>query len=159
MTTEQIRETVWTTIWQVYGHAPTAADYSYWVDQGKFQECLDRGIEINDPDYAVKRLQGWQSTGSDVPPYGPYANPPKPLFGPVPPYPSSTVPNGSGSTIPPEGDPTPSQTGDPASQGILEALKGIQATLDLLIGRPAPSYSASLGPFGTIVLHPMVDKQ
>lgn len=43
----------------------------YWV--GKWGELTARGQQLNDPNYAVKRLQGWQAGGGDVPRSGPYA--------------------------------------------------------------------------------------
>lgn len=79
--------------------------------------------------------------------------------------PSSTMPDGSGSTKSDPPDQTPKPPSDRGLEGILERLTAIQekldtlaATLDRLSSRPAPPYSAPLGPFGTIVLHPVDQK-
>lgn len=72
--------------------------------------------------------------------------------------PSSTMPDGSGSTKSDPPNQTPKPPSDLALEGILERLTAIQKTLDTLVGRPPVSYSAPLGPFGTIVLHPVDQK-
>jgi hypothetical protein len=49
----------------------TDADYAYWTS--KWPEMTARGVEINVPDYAWRRLIGWQATGADKAKAGPYA--------------------------------------------------------------------------------------
>jgi len=61
---------------------PTAVDWAYW--RGIMPVLFARGLEVHyggdDPGAAIRyawdRLIGWQAGGDDVPPYGPYANPP-----------------------------------------------------------------------------------
>lgn len=53
---------------------PSEIDYTYW--RAHLPELVARGQEIHIEDYAWKRLIGWQAEGLDVPPYGPYAQPP-----------------------------------------------------------------------------------
>lgn len=80
---DQIRRTVWTLEWQCYGKDRGDADY--WVS--KWQELVDRGVEIGQAQYAEHRVMGSGAGGGDVPSYGPYANPPREFFAPVPAFP------------------------------------------------------------------------
>lgn len=50
--------------------AATPAQMDYW--RGVWPGLVARGEELGMPDYAWKKLIGWQSTGGDKPHYGPY---------------------------------------------------------------------------------------
>lgn len=54
-----------------YGRSPSPGDLSYWT--GKWPELTARGQELNDPEYAWKRLLGYEAGGGDAALYGPYA--------------------------------------------------------------------------------------
>lgn len=159
MTTDQIKRAVWTLEWQAYGKDRGDADY--WVS--KWPELEARGIEIGVPDYAQRRVLGWQAGGADAPIYGEYASPPRPYFAPVPPYPND----------PPVPDPGPSVPDLGARFDVLEtklaqqtaaivavmtevvnvqrAISDVRAQLTLVQGQLAkidePVYPAYVGKF------------
>lgn len=51
--------------------APTDQDQAYW--NGKWNELTARGQQLNDPNYAWKRLIGMGASGADSAQFGPYA--------------------------------------------------------------------------------------
>lgn len=87
--TTDIKKIIWTCSWESTGHAPSDRDYEYWL--AKWPELVARGQEIGIPDYAERRLLGWQATGADAPKYGPYATPPSAVHE-VPPFPDEPPP-------------------------------------------------------------------
>lgn len=93
LTPDQVARKLWAATWGSQNRAPVDADKAYWTTD--FWNALDaHGDSMNPPhpDYAYDRAIGWQSTGADVPPYGPYAQPPTQLQ-PVPPYPGDVEAN------------------------------------------------------------------
>lgn len=93
LTADQVARKRWAAFWGTRNRAPNEQDKIYWNTQ--FWNDLDRhGLEEMNPphpNYAYDRALGWQAMGSDVPPFGPYAQPPTPLQ-PVPPYPGDEQP-------------------------------------------------------------------
>jgi hypothetical protein len=65
------RSIISTGIKQAYGRDATDQDYQYW--EGKWQELQARGQQLNDPNYAWKRLIGMDASGADAAKFGPYA--------------------------------------------------------------------------------------
>jgi hypothetical protein len=168
LTPEQVAQKLWAATWGSRNHAPTDADKAYWTPD--FWNALDAHgeNEMHPPhlNYAYDRAIGWQSTGADVPPYGPYANPPSALM-PVPPYP--------GTEPTPTPTPTPVPTPEPVVPvsvlgDIVEQLAAVKATTDmtlltvqalvaLITGLKYPPYSGKVSvPFvgdRTITLTPV----
>lgn len=54
-----------------YGHAPDQATISYW--ESHWPDLTARGAQLGDPQYAWKRLLGYEAGGTDQALYGPYA--------------------------------------------------------------------------------------
>jgi hypothetical protein len=69
------RELVRTCLWQSENREAGEQDYYYWTVEKK-AEMEERAIQLNMPDYCVKRLLGWQK--DPPPPFGPFAVPPTP---------------------------------------------------------------------------------
>ncbi len=106
MTTDQIRRLLWRWIYERQGDKPTDRDYVYWGVE-EWGGLVDRGNQIGYRSpvdgysgglaYARDRVYGWQATGVDIPPYGPWADPSTPqfkskqFFSPVPAYPGDVV--------------------------------------------------------------------
>lgn len=171
LTPEQVAQKLWAATWGSRNHAPTDADKAYWTPD--FWNALDAHgeNEMHPPhlNYAYDRAIGWQSTGADVPPYGPYANPPSALM-PVPPYPG-TEPTPPTPTPTPAPAPTPEPVVPVSVLGdIVEQLAAVKATTDmtlltvqalvaLITGLKYPPYSGKVSvPFvgdRTITLTPV----
>lgn len=133
-----------------YDRYPSEGDLTYW--HGKLPEMIARGIEIGIPDYAWKRLIGWQAGGADVARYGPYANPPNP--GPSGGWAtplvdvSDPVPAPGPVPVPP----MPPETGDPLT-AVFAALGALHEEIAVLRAVQARGLTGTLWGY-TIQLRP-----
>lgn len=126
LTAEQVARKLWAAVWGSRNRPPNDSDKSYWTTD--FWNALDKHgtEEMNPPhpDYAYDRALGWQATGDDVPPFGPFAQPPTPLR-PVPPYPGDTQPSPTPTPTPEPAPPT--DTDDGGLDGRLARMEAILA--------------------------------
>jgi len=141
MTENEIRRTIWECRWKAYNEAPTPELNAYWI--GKWPELEARGREINVPDYARRRLLGWQAGGADVATFGEFANPPT-AYHPVPPFPGDAPPDSA--SPPPSTAPAPSLV----MASIDARLERLETLVNALVQRLPPDYT------GTIRLPPML---
>lgn len=121
MTPNEIKQEIWKCSWMSKGEAPSEKDYAYW--EGKYPELEARGVEIGIPDYAERRLLGWQASGADAPLYGEYATPPTPYHA-VPPREGEVV------AEPPSVNPPSPPTQALGVDEILAAIAALSAKLD-----------------------------
>jgi len=149
MTEDAIRREIWAASWMTTGHAPNEMQYQWWLEH--WAELLARGEEIHYrspiPEngtgglaYARDRLLGWQTGGSDIPPYGRWATPPSAFFSPVPPYPSQAAPA-------PTSDPTQAPSPEPGLTiaDVLVRLDHLETLIRMLAADPDPRYHGSIG--------------
>jgi hypothetical protein len=145
MTEQETRRQIWIGTWRSKGHAPEDGDYVYWLRE--YPGLLARGLEIGyrspnpDSDYAMDRLMGWQATGADVPPFGPYANPPTPYhFGPAFPVTATDPP-------PVDGPPPVDPGSDPHVLAVMLAISARLDAIDAKLAQRAqspPNYTGHL---------------
>lgn len=135
MTENEIRRRIWTNIWKSRGEPPNAGDYAYWMRTWPDLEA--RGQEISVPDYADRRMLGWQAGGADVARFGEYASSRTPYHD-VPPYPGDEAPASS--------SPPPRATAEaPASTAAIDArLEEIKRLLNELLAQMGPDYAGTV---------------
>lgn len=94
MTEQEYLRLLWKASWQSSGKAFNEGDKEYWLRQKGELEA--RAEELHDTNYVFNKMIGMGAMGVDLPAYGPFAQPPKPFYSPVPPYPDGEPKSYSG---------------------------------------------------------------